>query len=54
MSFLLYMVGFIVFIAGLAWLATMVGVSQTYIVGAAVVLLLVGVVTAASRLRDAA
>lgn len=54
MSFMLYMVGFIVFIAGLGWLATMAGIAQAYIMGGAVILLLVGVVTAAARMRDAA
>ena len=54
MSFLLYLVGFIVFIAGLAWLATVLGVSQTYIMIGAVILLGIGIVTAfsATRSRD--
>ena len=51
MSFMLYLVGFIVFIAGLAWLATVVGVSQTYIMIGAVILLGIGIFTAASRTR---
>ncbi|HUP29617.1 MAG TPA: hypothetical protein VM122_05550 [Usitatibacter sp.] len=51
MSFLLYLVGFVVFIAGLAWIATMAGLSQTYILAAAALLLAVGVVTAISRSR---
>ena len=51
MSFLLYMVGFIVFIAGLAWLATVVGVSQTYIMIGAVILLGLGIFTAVGRTR---
>ena len=46
MSFLLYLVGFIVFIAGLAWLATVAGVSQTYVMIGAVVLLGIGIFTA--------
>ena len=53
MSFLLYIVGFIVFIAGLAWVATMLGVSQTYIMIGVVVLLGIGIFTAAAtRERD--
>ena len=48
MSFLLYIVGFIVFIAGLAWVATMLGVSQTYIMIGVVVLLGIGLFTAAA------
>lgn len=51
MSFMLYLVGFIVFIAGLAWLATVLGVSQTYIMIGAVILLGIGIFTAASRTR---
>lgn len=51
MSFLLYLVGFIVFIAGLAWLATVAGVSQTYIMIGAVILLGIGIFTALSQAR---
>ena len=51
MSFLLYLIGFVVFIAGLAWLATFVGVSQTYIMIGAVILLGVGIFTAVARTR---
>jgi hypothetical membrane protein len=52
MSFLLYLVGFIVFIAGLAWLATVAGISQTYIMIGAVILLGIGIFTAATRTRS--
>ena len=52
MSFLLYLIGFIVFIAGLAWLATVMGVSQTYIMIGAVILLGIGIFTAVSRTRS--
>ena len=52
MSFLLYIVGFVVFIAGLAWLATVLGVSQTYIMIGAVILLAIGIFTAAVRAKD--
>ena len=48
MSFLLYLVGFIVFIAGLGWLATVLGVSQTYIMIGAVLLLGIGIFIAVS------
>ncbi len=51
MSFLLYLVGSVVFIAGLAWLATMAGLSQAYILAGAAILLAVGIVTAISRTR---
>jgi len=52
MSFLLYLVGFIVFIAGLAWLATVAGISQTYIMIGAVILLGIGIFTALTRTRS--
>ena len=52
MSFALYLIGFIVFIAGLAWLATVMGVSQTYILIGAALLLGVGIFTALSRAKD--
>lgn len=51
MSFLLHLVGSIVFIAGLAWLATLVGVSQAYVATGAALLLALGVGTAVSRSR---
>ena len=43
-SFLLYLVGSVVLIAGLAWLATIAGLSQAYI-------LAVGLIAALSRTR---
>ena len=52
MSFLLYMIGFIVFIAGLAWLATVAGVSQVFVTIGAVILLGVGIFTAIARMRE--
>jgi positive regulator of sigma E activity len=51
MSFLLYLVGFIVLVAGLAWLATVLGISQTYIMIGALILLGIGVLTGAARSR---
>ncbi|HET7729129.1 MAG TPA: hypothetical protein VFK48_03765 [Usitatibacter sp.] len=54
MSFLLYLVGFIVFIAGLAWVFTMAGLPQGYILAGAGVLLLVGLGTAFARMREPA
>ena len=48
-SFLLYLVGFIVFITGLAWLATTLGISQTYVMIGVVILLGIGVFGAAAR-----
>ena len=52
MSFLLYMIGFVVFIAGLAWLATVAGVSQTYVTLGAIILLGIGIFTAVGRARQ--
>ena len=52
MSFLLYMIGFIVFIAGLAWLATVAGFPQVYVTIGALVLLGIGIFTAISRIRE--
>ena len=49
MSFLLYIIGFIVFIAGMGWLATLMGVSQTYILIGAALMLGVGILTGISR-----
>ena len=51
MSFLLYMISFVVFIAGLAWLATVAGVSQTYVTLGAIILLGIGIFTAVTRTR---
>ena len=52
MSFLLYLVGFIVFITGLAWLATVLGVSQTYIMIGAVILLGIGIFSGVGKTRS--
>jgi len=51
MSFLLYIIGFIVFIAGLAWLATIIGISQTYVMIGALILLGVGIFTGVTHTR---
>ena len=51
MSFLLYVVGFIVFIAGMGWIATLLGAPQAWIAAGALVLLAIGVFTAVSRSR---
>ena len=52
MSFALYMIGFLVFIAGLAWLAAIMGLALTYIMIGAVILLGLGILTAATRTRS--
>ena len=51
MSFALYMIGFLVFIAGLAWAAMVAGVPQLYIMIGAVILVGLGIVMAVSRTR---
>jgi hypothetical protein len=48
-SFLLYVIGFVVFVTGLAWLATMAGISQAYILAGVVILLCIGLFTAVTR-----
>lgn len=52
MSFLLYLVGFVVFISGLASIASLAGLSQAYILPGAAALLAVGVFTALARWRE--
>jgi len=51
MSFLLYLVGYIIFIAGLAWAAVHVGINQTWIAIGAVVLLGLGIFTGVAKTR---
>jgi hypothetical protein len=52
MSFALYMIGFLIFIAGVAWAAVVAGVPQLYIIIGAVILLGIGILTAVSRTRS--
>jgi hypothetical protein len=51
MSFLFHLLGFVVLISGLAWIATAIGVSQTYVMGAALVLFAAGVISGVVRAR---
>ena len=51
MSFLLYLLGFIVAITGLAWLATMLGIAQLYVTAGALLLFAIGLVLAVARTR---
>jgi hypothetical protein len=51
MSFALYLLGFIIVIAGLAWGAMVAGVPQTYILIGAVVLFGIGILSAVKRTR---
>jgi hypothetical protein len=51
-NFALYIFGMLVVIAGLAWAATRFGVSGTWIVIGAIVLLGIGVVSGVTRTRQ--
>jgi hypothetical protein len=51
MSFALYLLGFVIVIAGLAWGAMVAGVPQTYILIGAVVLFGIGLLSAVKRTR---
>lgn len=47
----IYMVGFLVFMGGVAWGLSVIGVSQTYILIACLVLLGIGIMMGVSRTR---
>jgi hypothetical protein len=51
MAFLLYAVGFVVFVSGLAWLATLAGVAQTYVMVGVLVLTGLALFTAVAQIR---
>jgi len=51
LSFALYLVGAIVVIAGLAWIATLLGAASTIVTGAAAVFLVLALVVAALQRR---
>jgi poly(A) polymerase Pap1 len=51
MSFALYLIGFAIFIGGVAWALITVGVSQLYVVIACVILLGLGILTGVTRTR---
>ena len=51
LSFALYFVGAIVVIAGLAWIATLLGAAGTLVTGAAVMLLVLALIVAAIQRR---
>ena len=52
MSFALYMLGFIVFLAGLIWAAVTAGVSHTYIAIGTLIVLGIGIFSAVGRTRS--
>ncbi|HEV8123070.1 MAG TPA: hypothetical protein VGP80_02420 [Gemmatimonadales bacterium] len=52
MSFGLYLIGFVVVIAGMAWAAARMGVSTVWIAIGAIVLLGLGIVSGVARTRQ--
>lgn len=52
MSFALYMLGFLIFMAGLIWAAVMAGVPQLYIGIGTLILLGIGIFSAVSKTRS--
>jgi hypothetical protein len=52
MTFVLYLVGFVIFIAGVAWGLSVAGVPQLYIMIGIVVLLGIGIFTGVTRTRS--
>ncbi|MEP7067785.1 MAG: hypothetical protein ABI789_01035 [Usitatibacter sp.] len=54
MTFLLSLLGSIVFVSGLAWLATLLGAAQVYVVAGALVLFLLSVVGSIANTRRTA
>ena len=52
MSFVLYMIGFVIFLAGMAWGASVAGVPTLYIGIGALILLGIGIFSAVGRTRS--
>jgi hypothetical protein len=52
MSFGIYAIGYVILIAGVAYLAHLMHVSQTYIVAVSIIMLGIGVVTGVSQTRS--
>ena len=51
MSFALYLIGFAIFIGGVAWALITFGVPQLYVIIACVILLGLGILTGVTRTR---
>ena len=51
MSFGLYLLGFIIFIGGVAWALTVAGVPQLYVIIATVILVGLGIFTGVGKTR---
>ena len=52
MSFVLYMIGFLIFLAGVAWGASVAGVPTLYIGIGALIILGIGIFSAVARTRS--
>lgn len=52
MSFVLYMIGFLIFLAGVAWGASVAGVPTLYIGIGALIILGIGIFSAVGRTRS--
>lgn len=52
MSFALYMLGFLIFLAGVIWAAVTAGIPQVYIGIGALILLGIGIFSAVSKTRS--
>lgn len=52
MGMILYVLGFLVLVSGLAWLATLIGIAQPYIAGVALVMLAVAVIKGIANARS--
>ncbi|MBX3621406.1 MAG: hypothetical protein KF891_15655 [Rhizobacter sp.] len=51
MSFALYLIGFVVLIAGIAWGLVLAGVPSTYVAIACVILVGIGIISGVSKTR---
>ena len=52
MSFALYIIGFLIFIGGVAWALVTAGVSEHWVIIISIVLLGLGILTGATRTRE--
>jgi hypothetical protein len=52
MTFALYFIGFLIFVAGVAWALSVAGVASTYIAIVCVILVGLGIFTGAVRTRS--
>jgi hypothetical protein len=52
MTFMLYIVGFLIFVGGLAYAAHLAGLSQTWIMVGVIILIGLGIFTGAVRTRQ--